>query len=429
MIDLPEEFLQRMKRDLGGEYESFLASYGLPAARGIRVNTLKISKREFEKITPVPLDGEVPWEQNGFYTNAEGLGKSVAHAAGLYYVQEPSAMCAAPLLGAKYGERVLDLCSAPGGKGTRLAEDMRGGGVLVLNEIDFKRYLILRGNVERMGVKNSVVTNLSPERLCSYFESYFDKILVDAPCSGEGMFKKEANAIPEWSVKNVQLCAERQKDILNCADKALAGGGKLVYSTCTFAPEEDEKQIENFLKTHPCYVLVSSEKLLPHRVRGEGHYCALLEKKEGSRADLKMPSYRVNKAVLAKFREWEGATLKISFDKVIEENGKLFAVNGETPDVSFIKGARVAGVCLGGLSADGKRFEPSHTLAMSLKRNEVNCVEVDEKTALNYLRGLTFNCDCALNGWKAVTYMGHPLGWCKAVNGTAKNHLPKGLRI
>lgn len=429
MTDLPRDFLERMKRDLRSEYEEFLSSYKEPPARGIRVNTLKISGEEFKKITPVPLDGTVPWEPNGFYTTAEGLGKSIAHAAGLYYVQEPSAMCAAPLLKAKAGERVLDMCSAPGGKGTRLAEDMRGGGVLVLNEIDFKRYLILRGNAERTGVKNAVITNLAPDKIAAYFENYFDKILVDAPCSGEGMFKKEQNAIPEWSLNNVALCAQRQAAILECADRALAGGGRLVYSTCTFAPEEDEGQIERFLKAHPAYVLKSSEKLLPHKVRGEGHYCAVLEKTEGGRADLKMPSFRVNRAALEKYRGWERETLKITVENIIEENGKLFAVNEDTPDISFIKGAHAAGVCLGGLSPDGKRFEPSHTLAMSLKADEVNCVEVDEKTALNYLRGLTFDCDPSLGGWKAVTFSGYPLGWCKAVNGTAKNHLPKGIRI
>ena len=278
MIELPSEFCARVKRELGSEYSQFISSYNLPVARGVRVNTLKISVEDFMRISSVNLDGGVPWEKNGFYTDSESPGKTILHAAGLYYVQEPSAMCAAPELCVKAGERVLDLCSAPGGKGTQLAQSMNGDGVLVLNEILPKRAEILRSNVERLGVKNALVTSAEPSVLAGLFEEYFDKILVDAPCSGEGMFKKEQSAIPEWSLDNVLLCVERQKNILNSAAIMLSCGGRLVYSTCTFSLEEDEKQVENFLKSHKDFVLVSMKKLLPHKVRGEGHFCAVLEK-------------------------------------------------------------------------------------------------------------------------------------------------------
>ncbi len=385
------------------------------------------------------MDGAVPWEKSGFYVpagaNVSGLGKTVAHAAGLYYVQEPSAMCAVPELNVTAGERVLDLCSAPGGKGTQIAQYMNGKGVLVLNEIDLKRCLILKSNVERLGVKNSVVLRQSPEELSRVFGNYFDKILVDAPCSGEGMFKKEPNAIPEWSLKNVEACAARQKNILDCADKMLAGGGRIVYSTCTFAPEEDERQIENFLKSHAGYTLINMKKLLPHEIRGEGHFCAVLQKSDGERLEVKKRRPVVKESMLKLYREWEAETLNFKAENIVCEDeryslngGNVYAFFEDLPEIPYGFYWN-SGLFFGGKSLDGKRFEPSHRLAMSLKKDEVKHFEVDEQTALKYLRGLTFDCPATEKGWRVVTYLGYPLGWCKAVNGVAKNHLPKGLRI
>lgn len=428
MIELPSEFCARVKRELGSEYSQFISSYNLPVARGVRVNTLKISVEDFMRISSVNLDGGVPWEKNGFYTDSESPGKTILHAAGLYYVQEPSAMCAAPELCVKAGERVLDLCSAPGGKGTQLAQSMNGDGVLVLNEILPKRAEILRSNVERLGVKNALVTSAEPSVLAGLFEEYFDKILVDAPCSGEGMFKKEQSAIPEWSLDNVLLCVERQKNILNSAAIMLSCGGRLVYSTCTFSLEEDEKQVENFLKSHKDFVLVSMKKLLPHKVRGEGHFCAVLEKTGGGRKDLPLLNFSVrDKKLLKVYREWERETLNISIDRVMQSGNNFYYIPDGSPDLAGSRFKYNEGIFLGQVSPDGKRFEPSHTLAMSLKNNEAACIPVDEKTARDYLRGITFGTSCS--GWKVVTYLNYPLGWCKGVNGTAKNHLPKGLRI
>ncbi len=419
MINLPEEFLERMRGELGGEYEAFIKSYDRPAEKGVRVNALKIAPEEFLKLAPVATDGAVEWERCGFYANGEGIGKTVFHAAGLYYVQEPSAMSAVPKLEVKAGERVLDLCAAPGGKTTQIAAYMGGNGVLVANEIDFKRYTVLKSNVERMGARNVAVTCQSPENLARYYKNYFDKILVDAPCSGEGMFKKEESAVREWSLKNVLSCAARQAKILESAHEMLAGGGRMVYSTCTFSPEEDERQIENFLKLHPEYKLTETKKLLPHGVRGEGHFYAVFDKPEGGRAEdfhqIFTEKQRKNELNLQDF-----GVNPTGFKNIVKLGESLYSLVDNFP--AELK----AGVKLG--EYKNGRFEPAHSLAMCLRPEDMAGIEVDEKTALYYLRGLTFDC-VAPNGWRVVTFKGYPLGWCKVVNGTAKNHLPKGLRI
>lgn len=419
MIILPEEFLERMKGELGAEYEDFLQSYATPAVKGVRANTLKITPEEFEKIAPVALVGKTDWEESGFYAKGDGLGKTVLHAAGLYYVQEPSAMCAVPELEIKCGERVLDLCAAPGGKSTQIAQYMKGTGMLVANEIDFKRYGVLKSNIERCGVRNAAVTCQSPENLAAYYKNYFDKILVDAPCSGEGMFKKEEAALREWSLKTVLSCAARQAKILESANTMLAGGGRLVYSTCTFAPEEDERQIENFLKLHSEYTLIKMKKLLPHRVKGEGHFFAALEKAAGERAaDFSLKDIKPNDK--KEFEEFKQGVINAEFKNIVKLGESVYSLVDNFP--AELK----AGVKLGEIK--NGRFEPAHSLAACLNPNEANGLEVNEETALKYLRGLTFDCADA-NGWRVVTYKGYPLGWCKIVNGVAKNHFPKGLRI
>lgn len=425
MFDLPEEFLSRMKDSLGGDCAAFLHSYERPPERAVRVNILKISAEEFEKISPFALS-PVEWEKNGFYIAEDKPGKHVYHHAGLYYVQEPSAMCAAPLLEQLKGERVLDLCSAPGGKGTQLAQNMAGEGILFLNEINFSRAKILSSNVERMGIKNAVVTCASPAQLAEAYAGYFTKILVDAPCSGEGMFKKEAEAIPNWSLENVRLCADRQRDILRSADILLARGGELVYSTCTFAPEEDEQQIADFLKSHPEYELLSQKKLYPHKIRGEGHFAAHLVKRGGEEDNVGLlkPDFKDKKLINA-FNDFARESLKISFGNLHFKGKSLYALPAGCPELR-VQVLR-AGVHLGDFEKD--RFVPSHSLAMCLRRGEAECMEVSEREAIEYLSGLTLNCGEARSGWRVVTYNGFPLGWCKCVNGTAKNHYPKGLRI
>lgn len=425
MIELPFNFLMRMRSQLGADYSAFVSSYDRAPYRGIRVNSSKISAGQFKKISPFALE-EVPWEEDGFYVDEEKAGKTVLHAAGLYYVQEPSAMSAAPLLEVKGGERVLDLCSAPGGKGTQLAQKMGGKGVIVLNEINFSRAKILSQNVERLGVTNAAVISASPEALEQPFCGYFDKVLVDAPCSGEGMFLKEPNAVREWSAQNVEACARRQTQILSSAAKVLKNGGLLVYSTCTFAPQEDELQVEEFLKNNGQFKLLSMKKLLPHECRGEGHFVALLRKCGGEESAT--PPFKCefkDGKLLSAYRGFESRYLKKTFENLHLAGNTLYSIPQACPSLPF-KVLR-AGVRLGEFLGD--RFEPSHSLAMCLKKEEAESVEVDGDTALLYIGGRTFDCPMQLSGWALVTYMGFPLGWCKCVNGTAKNHLPKGLRI
>ena len=246
-MQLPELFEEKMKGLLGAEYEDFLAGYEKERHQALRVNPAKISAEEFARISPFTLE-PVPWAKNGFYYGTEDRpGRHPWHEAGVYYIQEPSAMSVAELAGVQPEDRVLDLCAAPGGKSTQLAAAMEGRGLLISNEIHPARAKILSSNIERMGILNAVVTNEAPERLAPHFPAFFDRIVVDAPCSGEGMFRKEEQAVSQWSQDNVDLCAKRQQDILEEAAKMLRPGGVLVYSTCTFAPEEDEESIVRFL--------------------------------------------------------------------------------------------------------------------------------------------------------------------------------------
>lgn len=326
MLPLPEEFNQRMKKMLGEEYEAFLASYDKDRSRGLRINPLKSAALasswegeeipELEEAFPALKEWElapVPWSKGlgYFYQDPARPGKSPLHEAGLFYLQEPSAMSVAALAGVQPGERVLDLCAAPGGKSTMLAAFLRGRGLLVSNEINPGRAKILSQNVERLGIRNAVVMNEPPEHLAERFPSFFDKVVVDAPCSGEGMFRKEEQALAMWSKENVRICAERQAGILDEAATMVKSGGRLVYSTCTFAPEEDEQSIAAFLVRHPEFSLVDLPGLLgekraafgfdtghpewcegneelkkairlwPHRLEGEGHFAAVL-RKEGT---------------------------------------------------------------------------------------------------------------------------------------------------
>ena len=253
MTQLPQDFMCRMQDMLREAYPAFLRSYEDEKAQALRVNALKGTKEEFLAKADFGSLREVAWEKNGLYyteTSDCAPGKHPFHEAGVYYIQEPSAMAPAVYLEAQPGEHVLDLCAAPGGKTTQIASYMQNQGILVCNEIHAARAKILSENVERMGIRNALVTNETPRRLAEIFDGYFDRILVDAPCSGEGMFRKNEEARGEWSLANVQLCADRQDEILDCADRMLRPGGRLVYATCTFAPAENEGSIARFLERH-----------------------------------------------------------------------------------------------------------------------------------------------------------------------------------
>ncbi|HOJ09220.1 MAG TPA: RsmB/NOP family class I SAM-dependent RNA methyltransferase [Clostridiales bacterium] len=301
-MKLPDEFLTKMQEILNkDEYKAFLMSYNMPRYYGLRVNTLKISVERFMEISPFKLE-RIPWTKDGFYYNeGENPGKHPFYYAGLYYIQEPSAMLPATVLDAKPGEYILDLCAAPGGKTVQIAAGMKGEGLLMANDTSAERLKALVKNIELCGVRNAIVTNEQPQKLAAKFPGYFDKILVDAPCSGEGMFRKDENAIKSWGKYKCDNCAVIQKDILEYADVMLKPGGRLVYSTCTFSPEEDEMIIGNFLKKHNDYDvlkipltagiergkpewgggdvrLAGTVRLWPHKVKGEGHFTAVLEK-------------------------------------------------------------------------------------------------------------------------------------------------------
>ncbi|MBQ9113851.1 MAG: RsmF rRNA methyltransferase first C-terminal domain-containing protein [Clostridia bacterium] len=430
LYDLPEKFIENMRKQLPQtEWEAFFATYENKPYKGVRLNPLKGKKEDLRALLPF-LGEPIAWEENGFYTDAEKLGASPFHAAGVFYSQEPSAMSAAPLLTVKAGERVLDLCSAPGGKGTQLACKMQGEGLIVLNEPMENRAKILSQNVERLGIKNAVVTCETPERLSEKFAGYFDKILVDAPCSGEGMFRKNTDeALKEWSEENVALCARRQSRILNEATKMLKKGGLLVYSTCTFAFDEDEGQVQSYLQGHPYMRLVKQEKLYPHKIKGEGHFVALFERlDEGETADVKLAKPVISRTAEKVYADFEKSFFNALFAKNLHEvNGTLYALPDNVFDWRGLQVLRV-GIRLG--EVKNGRFEPSHSLAMCAQKAECkNVVELPQTDARleKYLRGETLDAD-AENGWCIVCVDGYPLGLGKAVNGVIKNHLPKGLR-
>ena len=433
MYQLPEKFIENMKKQLPeNEWEAFFSVYQKTPYKGVRLNPLKGGRYELKPLLPF-LGEPVRWEENGFYTTLEKVGSSPFHAAGLFYSQEPSAMCAAPLLDVQEGERVLDLCSAPGGKGTQLACKMNGKGLIVLNEPVSSRAKILSQNVERMGIKNAVVTSEMPETLSAKFTGYFDKILIDAPCSGEGMFRKNAEeALAEWSEENVALCAERQRRILDEGTKMLKRGGRLVYSTCTFAESEDEGQVCDYLKNHPEMKLISQGKLYPHKVDGEGHFAALFEKVEKTGewdTRIKEASPWCSREAEKAYREFEKSFFKEKFAfRLYEVNGILYELPEDVFDWKGLQVLRV-GVRLG--EVRNGRFEPSHSLALCVKQEEcknvLNLMEEDLRLE-KYFRGETVEDERIQNGWCVVCVCGYPIGLGKAVNGTVKNHYPKGLR-
>lgn len=420
---MTDEYLRRMQKILP-DFEEYKACLRHAPYKGIRVNTLKISVAEFKKISPFALE-QIEWESNGFLIEDEKPGRSVYHDAGLFYVQEPSAMCAAPLLDVKPGERVLDLCSAPGGKGTQLAQAMRGEGILVLNEKIPDRAKILLQNVERMGIVNAVVTNADPSELSERLEGYFDKVLVDAPCSGEGMLRKEAAAAENWSIANVEMCAARQKKILESAAKLVAPGGMLVYSTCTFSEEEDERNAEWFVKEFPQFELLSQRKIYPHREKGEGHFVALFRRCDGEKIRYKAWKPLADKRNINTWKEFERDFLKKPLCGEFLTFGKNICL---VPAGLFsLDGLRVlrAGLLLG--ENAGKRFEPAHALALGADRNNLTKIaDLDDEQILRYLHGEELP-PIDLQGWCVAAYHGYPIGLAKSGN-ALKNHYPKGLR-
>lgn len=486
-MELPAAFKERMERMLGSEYGAFLQSYERERSRGLRLNRLKTDPETFLEKSPFSLR-RIPWTAEGYYYGADDRpGRHPYHEAGVYYIQEPSAMAAVSILDPRPGERILDLCAAPGGKTTQIASRMAGEGLLISNEIHPARAKILSRNVERMGISNAIVTNEEAKRLADAFPAFFDRILVDAPCSGEGMFRKDEEAVKEWSPQHVQRCAVRQRALLNCAALMLKPGGRIVYSTCTFAPEENEGTILAFLSANPDFTVLSAPereglsrgvpewggktphspagtdavlslretvRIWPHLACGEGHYIAALQKRgrpgEGGKTPRKLPAPPLFKdqELLKYFYTFRKEALSEKAarpaskgnpdgreysKRMISWGDQLYLLPAQAPALGGLRVIR-PGLCLG--SFKKKRFEPSHALALALREEEVRCVcRLSAGSALlsAYLRGESLSArDAHLSdsqkGWVLISADGYAAGWAKLSGGILKNHYPKGLR-
>ncbi len=427
---LPNGFLNRIKDQLGDEYPAFLASLERPRAVAMRFNPLKGEKPDLPFVRE-----NVPWEPMGYYYDpASRPGLHTYHEAGVYYLQEASAMAPVALLDPQPGERICDLCAAPGGKTTQIAGRMAGEGFLLCNEINPKRAKILSRNIERMGVANALVTNEHPQKLAERFPDFFDRVLIDAPCSGEGMFRKEEAAVTDWSEETVQMCARRQTEILDSGSAMVRPGGLLVYSTCTFAPEENELAVEAFLQRHTDFSLEAADapwfdskipgmyRMWPHKLLGEGHFAAVLRRsgdaqlEEDSTPGEKLPK------LWTEFAKELGISLPDG--KAVLFGQSLYWTPACTPLLRGLKVER-PGLELGELKKD--RFEPAHALAMWLR----GCSRVEEYPPesgeiVGYFGGNVL--PSTQKGWCLVKTGGFSVGWGKGDGRVLKNHYPKGLR-
>ena len=476
---LPIDYQLRMQELLSDEYDGYVKCFKAPEYRALRLNPLKTDRAQFpafigELEKQLKQDGsdvlfeQVPWEECGYYyfgSEDIKLGNQVFHEAGAYYIQEPSAMMPVAMLDVRPGDKVLDLCAAPGGKSTQAAGYMEGKGLLVCNEIVPSRAAVLSRNIERLGVRNAMVLNETPQRLKDVFVDYFDKILVDAPCSGEGMFRKNPEAVNEWSVDNVNKCAARQDEILDCAASMLRCGGTLVYSTCTFSREEDEDCIERFIVRHPDYEVVKTDKLFPHKVRGEGHFCAKLLRKGGSERGYctlnttgrKKSGKKGGAGMRDRLSAFEAFLTETIRETGIEQTAdgmscltgnlegrliffgdNLYMLPKDAPEPDGLKTQR-PGLQLGSFTGNKRpgsqdRFIPSHALALSLKPFQVtDPVDITMEEARKFMEGLTVSAPSTdvgnKSGWCLVCTGGIGTGWGRLAGGIIKNHYPKGLRI
>ncbi len=460
MLTLPDAFSDKMKRLMKDEWERFAEAFDAPAHKGIRRNTLKIDETAFKDLVPF-ADEAVPWCPTG-YTISPDIrpGKHAAYYAGLYYVQEPTAMIPAEALSPKPGDMVLDLCAAPGGKTTQLACKLSGEGVIVANELVASRSKILAENTERMGMVNSVLTSAFPEKLLPAFAGVFNKIQVDAPCSGEGMFRKNPDAAAEWSPGRVAACAERQKKLMETVDKLLAVGGEVVYSTCTFSPEENEQVMEAMLETgryeavplelpgivgrgRPEWTLNGTKdvaaalRVMPHEVPGEGHFIAKLKKTADAPDQPRTKNKRAKKPAFARADKKTTQCLRAFCDEtglafpegeILRVGDMLFAPpKGINPD--RLSGMRLLRCGVPFAEVKKNRVEPTHTLAMTLSRDAFGNVfdTDDDNVAFAYLKGEPLAAP--VKGWCLVCWHGFPLGFGKGDGRIIKNHYPKGLRI
>lgn len=450
MKQLPTEFVKRMKAMLGDGYGDYEKALNEPAVKAFRVNTDKISVSDFEKINPFG-NKKISYVKNGYYLDYEKAGNHPFHHAGMIYVQEPAAMMPAECIDIAPDSKILDMCASPGGKSTQLKNKLGDGGVLVANEIVPSRCKILTGNIERLGLKNCVTTCMDTNRLAQIFPDTFDVVMVDAPCSGEGMFRKEQAAIDEWSVENVQKCAARQVGILENAVKCLKSGGTIIYSTCTFSPEENEMTVDAFLKSHPDFEIIPvkqevrdatcdgikfdgcacenihfARRFYPHKNAGEGQFAAVLRHKGES-----VLSAHKTKSQPKKI---DPVLLEFLDDTLESYNRDDIAFYGDTPvfyngDIDIKKGAAfMCGVTIGEIKKN--YVLPHHQFFSAFGAGFKRKIDLDPngEEIIKYLHGEEIKTDCE-NGWAAVTVCGVALGGAKVSGGTAKNHYPKGLRL
>ena len=470
MADLPQSFLDSMKEILGEDYEAFLAGFDGQRQYGLRVNTLKMNLEEFERIAPFHLK-KVPWISNGYFYEAEDApAKHPFYSAGLYYLQEPSAMTPASRLKVQPGERVLDLCAAPGGKATELGAALQGEGLLVANDINTARARALLRNLELFGISNSFVTNEPPHVLAERFPEFFHKIMVDAPCSGEGMFRKNPAVVDSWQEKGPEYFSKLQREIIVQAADMLLPGGMMFYSTCTFSPLENEKTITHLLKERPDMEVIPMEdyegfaegltsyrgevfdescklcrRIWPHKMSGEGHFMALLHKKNGVQQQVQQTVSQssiwwekckgLNKEQKAAAEDFF-SHVNIAYDeKRIDVRGDnlyyLPAPKYDGRGLHFLRN----GLFMGEFKK--KRFEPSQPFALALHAQDFDQVldfPADDERLSRYLRGETLDVSDLLagekkrKGWQLVMVAGHPLGFGKLVNNNLKNKYPAGWR-
>lgn len=445
---LPIDFINRMKAILGEEYEKFEASYSEVPVRSFRVNTNKISEENFEKIN---LFGgkKIPYAENGFYFSCDGIGNHPYHHAGMIYIQEPSAMAPVASVDIQPGWNILDLCASPGGKSTQAAAQ-NPDGVLVSNEIIPSRCKTLTGNIERMGFRNVITTCADAKKIASLYGEVFDLVIVDAPCSGEGMFRKDENAQNEWSVENVLHCAERQREILGEIKTTVKPGGLLLYSTCTFSLEENEENVDWFLNENDNYELIDVKdcvkkyttdgimfygckeknisrcrRFYPHVAKGEGQFVALMRKTCGFGIEELPPSALkdIPKNEQKIIFEFLDETLKSYNRKAVKKYKDNFVYFDS--DFPVPNGAFSCGVTIGSLQKN--YIKPHHQFFSAMGKLFKQIIELTPEQAKKYIHGETVDCEFD-KGWCTVTVNGCPIGGAKAVNKTAKNHYPKGLR-
>lgn len=459
MIQLLPDFLDEIKLVLKNDFQKFIECYDSEPFRGLRVNTIKTTVEKIKGLLDFPWE-QVPFSSEGTYipNNIQSLGNSPLHHCGAFYIQEPSAMSAVTLLDPRHGDFVLDLCAAPGGKSTQIASKLNGKGLLWANEIVKSRAMVLLSNIERMGVKNAVVSNESPENLCKNLAGCFDKILVDAPCSGEGMFRKEPQAMEHWSREHVIACADRQLNILESAKIALKPGGTIVYSTCTFSPEENEGVLERFLKNNPDFEIVEENesfgmntaqgtvRIFPFH-GGEGHFAVKLRNKGFSEylysfESINYKSKRKNKPLKKPAEDISEKQIKDFYDSLFLNrifgenfsviNNKIFIMPEAIKSFPGLEKCSVlrAGIMLGEIKSS--RIEPAHSAFMAADKDDcVSAVDltIDDDRLLTYLKGGEIEISSSLKGYTAVCCEGMTTGFGKAVGGTLKNKYPKGLRL